>query len=191
MSLQYMNDADIKKAFDQFKDDVRLHPEVLWGGCTERTKIICDALNKDKPQAGFMCLPKEGWTDEKLSCRAILQNGKEDEFFWIRHFVPVVQNKKGEIIVLDICLMDGPERLKDWIKYISFEGKTLKMGNYSLNHPNNIYALQVHLRGQDPFDRLQGTAANFPDRNIIPHQKKSNWLKEQMALKCLSCSRVR
>jgi len=191
MSLKYMNDADIKKAFDMFKDDVRLHPEVLWGGCTERTQIICDALNQKEPQAGFMCLPKEGWTDEKLSCRAKLQNGKEDEFFWIRHFVPVVQNQKGEVIVLDICLMDGPERLRDWIRHISFEGKRLKPGNYSLNHPGNIGALQAHLKGIDPFVRLQGIDEEFPDRKIVPHQKKSKWLMEQNALKCNLSSRER
>lgn len=186
-----MNNTDIKKAFDMFKEDGRLHPEALWGGCTERTKIICDALNQKEPQAGFMCLPKEGWTDEKLSCKAKLQNGKEDEFFWVRHFVPIVQNKKGEIIVLDICLMDGPERVKDWIKHISFEGKLVKPGNYTLNHPGNIFALQAHLKGMDPFVRLQGIAEEFPDRKIIPHQKKSKWLKEQNARQCKISSRER
>ena len=191
MSLKYMNDADIKKAFDAFKADVRLHPEALWGGCTERTKIICDALNQKGPQAGFMCLPKEGWTDEKLSCKAKLQNKKEGEFFWIRHFVPIVQNQNGEVIVLDVCLMDGPEKLKDWIKHISFEGKPVEPGNYTLNHPDNIYALETHLKGMDPFVRLQGIAEEFPDRKIIPWQKKSKWLKKQNVLQCKLSSRER
>ena len=191
MPLKYMNDVDIKKAFDRFKEDTRLYPEALWGGCTERTKIICDALNQMGPQAGFMCLPKEGWTDEKLSCKAKLQNGKEDEFFWVRHFVPIVQNQNGEVIVLDICLMDGPERVKDWIKHISFEGKPVEPGNYTLNHPDNIYALETHLKGMDPFIRLQGIAEEFPDRKIIPHQKKSKWLKKQNALQYKLSSRER
>ena len=191
MSLKYMNDADIKKAFDRFKGDARLHPEALWSGCVERTKIICDILNQKEPYAGFMCLPKEGWTDEKLSCKAKLQNGKEDEFFWIRHFVPIVQNQNEDVIVLDICLMDGPEKLKNWIQHISFEGKPVEYGNYTLNHPGNIYALQAHLKGIDPFVRLQRIAESFPDRNIIPHQKKSKWLKEQNALKYKLSSRER
>ncbi len=184
MSLKRMKNQKIIQAFNQFKKDSRLHPELFRTGCEERTKIICQILTDQGEEAGFLVVPKEngGYCDEKLSCSVQLQNGGLHNFKWTNHFVPFVINEQGKIIVLDICLMDGPELLENWCQHIKYNGKKLNPRDCLLNHPKNISGLDLILRGQDPYARLETFANPNAWDNIVPHQRHSKWLAQQNSL---------
>ena len=184
MTLKQMNNKKIIEAFNRFKDDPGLYTDCLWGGCAERTSIICRELQQQGEDVGYILLPQDGFCDEKLSCKAKLKNGKMDNFIWIRHFVPFVFNEQNEAVIFDICLMDGPERFHDWKKYILYDNQPLKKEHYSFNHPKSIDGIDMMLKYKDPHINLAGIAQNYTQRRIIPNQIKSKWLREQQALDC-------
>lgn len=182
MTLKQMKNCNIIKTFNEFKDNPCLYTDCLQGGCAERTRIICEELQSQGEDAGYILLPDGGWCDESLSCKAKLKNGQMHDFLWVRHFVPFVFNEQNEAIVFDICLMDGPERFHDWKKHILFDGKPLEKEHYCFNHPKSIDGIDMMLKYRDPFINLACIAKNYNDFLIIPNQIKSKWLAEQKAI---------
>lgn len=177
-----MTDSDIIRAFNHYKSDSRLHPELLRTGCIERTKIICNELAEKKEEAGYVVVPKigQGYSDnEEVTCTATLTSGLPYTFKWTNHFVPFVLDQKNQLVVLDMCLMDGPETLKDWCRHIQFQGKRLSPDNCILNHPHDAQYLDIFIHHQDPVERLDIFSSPSAPDNIIPHQIPSKWLQHQ------------
>ena len=125
MNLKQVDSLTIIQLFNQLKKETYLYPELYRTGCIERTRIICDELISKGVQVGFAVMPKENIGEYVLSSRAILKSGVRHDFKWTQHCVPYVMNKKGQRIVLDVCLMDGPEKFENWQKNVIYRNTTL------------------------------------------------------------------
>lgn len=173
-----MKNTDIIKIFNQWKNDPRLHNEILATGCMERTRIICEDLMNKGFDCGFIYFPKEEKKDESLSCVATLKKGQKFCFHWMRHVVPFVKDEQGKIIVLDVCLMDGPESFENWAKHILINEHPLKKSDVFLNSSDFLPVLEYRSKNKDPWYALKSANTLYQHVAIQPNQVKSLWLHE-------------
>ena len=174
-----MKRNDIIKVFNQWKDDPRLHNDILATGCMERTRIICEDLVNKGFSCGFIYLPKEERKDDILSCVAKLKNGQSHCFHWMRHVVPFVKDEEGKIVVLDECLMDGPESFENWSKHILIHNRSLKRSDVFLNSSDFLPVLEYRSKNKDPWYALKSLAVLYHHVAIQQNQVKSLWLQKK------------
>lgn len=152
-----MKNIDIVRLFNELKSDPNMHTDTYSSGCIQRTGKILEKI----PEACFAVFMGENGQD--ISCL-------ETKTTWKQHYVPIVFDEQQNPLVLDICLMDGPERLEDYKMHFSnlslLFGPEAELGLPDLNTYSSASA-------QNILDQISVSAEN----KIVPNSVKSNWLK--------------
>ena len=172
-----MKNSQIIEIFNQFKNDPQMHTEFYHDGCIYRTKQLCDYILKnhefDKERVYFAQLtPKERG---KINCTTVhMKNGENNGISWGEHWVPIVYDENNEMIVLDICLMDGPEKLTDYMN--NFENAEIKK-DYICNARSADYNLLYIKTYNFRIDEMANNTNN-EEYKIYPNTVHSNWIRE-------------
>lgn len=176
MKLKRVDSLTIIQLFNQLKKEGYLHPELYRTGCIERTRIICDEMIAKGVQVGFAVMPKENIGEYVLSSRAMLKKGFSHNFKWVQHCVPFLINRKGQKIILDICLMNGPEKFENWRKSVLYGNDPITSDDCIFCTAEEVPLLSHMLMGQkNPFTRLESFSKQETQLKIIPFQRKSKW----------------
>ena len=176
-----MKNSQLIELFNHFKDNPKMYPSFYQDGCVFRTKAICDYLLNQKEFEGEKVLfarisPLQD--KGRITClKTPLKNKKKAKISWDEHWVPLVFDEKNELVVLDICLMNGPEKLTDYLKHFdNAEIKTQDICN--AKNQMDYYLLDMHNKGRmDLTDMVQNPYNAYLE--IVPHKVTSNWMKEQ------------
>ena len=185
MILRKIDSLTVIQLFNQLKKENYLHPELYRTGCIERTRIICDEMISKGVGVGFAIMPKENNGEYVLSSRAMLKNGVRHNFKWTQHCVPFITNERDQKIVLDVCLMNAPERFETWQKNVLYQNNPITLDDCIFCATEEVPLLSHMLMGyKNPFARLECFSKQETHLSIIPFQKKSRWyasfLKMQM-----------
>ena len=152
-----MKNIDIIRLFNELKNDPNMHTDTYFSGCIQRTGKVLERI----PEACFAVFMGENGQD--ISCL-------ETKTTWKQHYVPIVFDEEQNPLVLDICLMDGPERLEDYKKHFQnlslLFGPEAELGLGDLNTYSSASA-------QNILDQISVSAKD----KIVPNKVKSNWLE--------------
>ena len=152
-----MNNTDIVSMFNQFKNDPNMHTDVYSGGCIQRTGKILEKIQ------GACYVVFVGENGQDIRC---LDTGTR----WKQHYVPVVFDETRTPVVLDVCLMDGPETLDNYMKH--FENLVLFLGPDSELRLQDLNTYEP-VSAQNILDEMSVSARD----RIIPNRVQSKWLE--------------
>ena len=176
-----MKNSQLIDLFNHFKDDPKLYPSFYQDGCVFRTKAICDYLLNNKEFENEKVLfarisPVQN--KGRVTClKAPLKNKKKTKISWDEHWVPLVFDEKNEMIVLDICLMNGPEKLSDYLK--NFDNAEIKKADIcNAKNQMDYYLLEMRSNARKDLEDMAKNPYNAY-LEIMPNSVKSNWLKNQ------------
>ena len=165
-----MKNTDIIRLFNELKNDPTMHIDTYSSGCIQRTGKILERV----PGACFAVFMGENGQD--ITCL-------ETKTTWKQHYGPIVFDEEQNPLVLDICLMDGPERLEDYKTHFQnlslLFGPEAELGLEDLNTYSSASA-------QNILDQISASTEN----RIAPNKVKSNWL-ESFSLDQIKKSKVR
>ena len=160
-----MKNFEIVKLFDKYKKSPEMQTEYYMDGCIQRTgKILSD-------------LEEQGQKSSLLVCLGMPENIKSKEYpaiKWHQHFAPIVFDEKGKAVVLDICLMDGPEYFDEYKKH--FENIQIFMGpndGAGVNFLEN-FSIENYAQKLNDIAKKEKNQKN----KIIPNAIKSKWMQE-------------
>ena len=152
-----MKNTDIIRLFNELKNDPNMHTDTYSSGCIQRTGKILERV----PGACFAVFMGENGQD--ISCL-------ETKTTWKQHYVPIVFDEQQTPLVLDICLMDGPESLEDYKTHFQnlslLFGPEAELGLADLNTYSSASAQSI-------LDKISVAEGN----KIVPNKVQSNWLK--------------
>ncbi len=176
-----MKNSKIVEIFNKFKKDPQMHTDFYQDGCIYRTRKLCDYIIENSEFAGekiFFVRISPIQDKGKVICNsASLKNLKNEKICWDEHWIPLVFDENNNPIALDICLMDGPEKLNDYI--FNFDNAEIKQNDicdarykydYMLFLINNRWRYDLSKIANNPYNE---------EYKIFPNMIHSNWLKKQ------------
>lgn len=188
-----MKNSQLIDLFNHFKDDPKLYPSFYQDGCVFRTKAICDYLLNNKEFEGEKVLfARISPLHDKgrITClKTPLKNKKKTKISWDEHWVPLVFDEKNELVVLDICLMNGPEKLSDYLK--NFDNAEIKKADIcNAKNQMDYYLLEMRSNARKDLNDVAQNPYNAYFE-IMPNKVASNWMKEQKKLKAVLLNKMK
>lgn len=163
-----MNNADIVSVFNKFRNDPQMHTDVYSGGCIQRTGKILE----DIPDACYVIFMGENGQD--ICC-------SDTKTKWKQHYVPIVFDETRTPVVLDVCLMDGPETLDNYMKH--FENLVLFVGPDSELRLQDLNTYEP-VSAQNILDEISVSARD----RITPNSVRSKWLENFCSFPAKVCA---
>lgn len=173
----FMKNSQIIEIFNRFKNNPKMHTEFYHGGCVQRTKAICDYIlgNKDYSNDEILFTKIIPQNSSFIICETpYIQDSKTAPIKWTEHWVPIVYDEKNERVVLDICLMDGPERLSDYILHFS----NAQIVESNMCNARDSLDYDLFFMALNNGRTLELVALDEENIKIHPNMEKSHWLAD-------------
>ena len=167
-----MKDTDIVEIFNKYKNDSRMCTEVYATGCIERTEIICEELESKGIKVYWIGLYGATADGITLNEDIFQSHNRKGSICWQYHYAPVLFNDEKIPLVLDVCMMDGPERIENWLKHFQ------NVENNPLLCPFDDEKDKI-IWHAGHFKKLAEIALEKKRKNkIYPNSVTSKWLEE-------------
>lgn len=175
-----MKNSQIVGIFNKFKNNPEMYTQFYHDGCICRTQAICDfVLNDDKLRNENVSFARITPIDDrkKINCNtADFQNKNTHKISWDEHWIPIVYDENKEAVVLDICLMDGPEKLSDYM--LNFSNAEIKENEYCNAKDALDYSLfSIANRNRMSLKDITNNPENEKTK-IHPNTVPSRWLQD-------------
>lgn len=168
-----MKNTEIVSLFNKYKKSPEMQTPYYMDGCIQRTgKILFDLEEQSQEVSFLLCLGSK----EKIKSK------EHANISWHQHYVPVVFDENGDAVVLDICLLNGPEYVDEYKKH--FENLQILADQDADLCLNDLDGFEIENYAQ----KLQEIAENKKNQEnkIIPNTVKSKWMQkynEEFALR--------